>query len=321
MKIAFASCMCVSVFPDQPVWTWIKAQNPDHLVLLGDSIYLDINMPGDHPSLLSDNDFALRLHKLYSDQLAQPQFKDLVQSMPNNRVWSTWDDHDFLWNDAFGAEAAITQSGKVRLSTAFQEVFRKTLAQSLAAGTFPTAVNEGLFWNMAQSPLTTPSIKLANDLWLHLTDGRTNRTRTSFIAESKRQMLGAVQRDKIENVIKNKAKPKDVHLIASGSTLADFKKSYPNDWKWIRGLSSQFRTLVLSGDIHRNEIAEYVNPNGFTLREATSSGVAVKDAVAVGTTRKNFGMLEVDTNKVCVSLYANNKIQTELSRTINRETW
>ena len=36
MKIAFASCFCEQVFPNQPVWDWIVAKNPDYLILLGD---------------------------------------------------------------------------------------------------------------------------------------------------------------------------------------------------------------------------------------------------------------------------------------------
>ena len=45
MKIAFASCMCTRVFSDQPVWEQVAAQKPDRLVLLGDSVYLDIATP------------------------------------------------------------------------------------------------------------------------------------------------------------------------------------------------------------------------------------------------------------------------------------
>ena len=42
VRIAFASCMCTPYFSDQPVWNWIAAKQPDHVVLLGDSIYLDV---------------------------------------------------------------------------------------------------------------------------------------------------------------------------------------------------------------------------------------------------------------------------------------
>jgi hypothetical protein len=42
MRIAFVSCICRQVFDDQPVWDWIRDQVPDKLVLLGDSVYLDI---------------------------------------------------------------------------------------------------------------------------------------------------------------------------------------------------------------------------------------------------------------------------------------
>lgn len=41
MRIAFASCIATNVFSDQPVWEWIGAHAPDHLILLGDSMYLE----------------------------------------------------------------------------------------------------------------------------------------------------------------------------------------------------------------------------------------------------------------------------------------
>ena len=42
MRIAFNSRMFNRVFDDQPVWDWVGGHTPDHLVLLGDSFYLDL---------------------------------------------------------------------------------------------------------------------------------------------------------------------------------------------------------------------------------------------------------------------------------------
>ena len=41
MKIAFASCRSFTVFAQQPVWDQIAARQPDRLLLLGDSVYID----------------------------------------------------------------------------------------------------------------------------------------------------------------------------------------------------------------------------------------------------------------------------------------
>lgn len=321
MRVAFASCFHSQIFPQQPVWDWIKAKNPDHLVLLGDSIYLDVNVGGVHPSTLTDDQFAQLLFRLYTSQMGQSSFKGLVQSMPNNRVWSIWDDHDFLWNDATGAGAGKNPNhqGKIRLSTAFQEAFRAALARSLDAGSFPSVYNDAVFWDANQPSLSTPSVQLGTDAWLHLSDGRTNRTETFLVKESDRHLLGSAQRALFQSRIDATANG-DVHLFASGSTSADYKVGYAADWKWLGGLAANHRTLMISGDIHRNETDAFFT-NGFPLHEATSSGAAVKDAVVVGKPRRNFGIVDIVDGTVSISLFANDKVESKWSRTLSRSTW
>lgn len=320
MKIAFASCFSASVFPEQPVWSWIKAHSPDHLVLLGDSIYLDVPIDSQHPNQMTDDEFGQHLFKRYSLQLKQPDFVALIRSMKPNSVWSIWDDHDFLWNDALGAlhGKQPAHQGKVRLSTAHQEAYRRALAMILAPGSYPSAYNDPVFWNPQQPPLSISSIQLAPDVWLHLTDGRTHRTATWLVKEADRTLLGAAQRDAIQAAIS--AAPQAIHLIASGSTTSDYKKRYPKDWQWLLGVAAKSRTLVLSGDIHRNESDAFFT-GGWPLHEATSSGAAVKDAVSLGKTRRNFGLLEITLDQVSVSLYADNKLEDKWSRRIQRQSW
>lgn len=319
MKIAFASCMCFQVYREQPVWDWIAAHNPDQLVLLGDSIYLDINFPGSHPRDMLANEFAQHLFQRYTTQLAQPQFARLVQNMPLQSVTSVWDDHDFLWNDMVGSEAQASpvQRDKLPLTTAFQEAFRRALAAGLKAGSFPAVYNDAVFWQPDQPGLTTPSIPIAPDVWLHLTDGRTHRTRVAFVPESKRTMLGAAQRAQLEAVIR--AAPNAIHLLASGSTVSSYKR-FPADWSWLNNLAAQHKMLVLSGDIHRNESDAFFT-SGWPLHEATSSGAAVKDAVVLGERRRNYGILEIDANQAAFKLYSNNAANQKWSRTISRGNW
>lgn len=314
MRIAFASCMCTRVFADQPVWAQIAAQQPDHLVLLGDSIYLDIATPV-QPQDMGEFEFAQHLVTLYNELLAQPQFAALLQAMPAGTVHSIWDDHDFLWDDAMGAEVARQpqHNGKIRLSTGCQEAFRAALAQGGAG--FPADPTDARLWDANQPPLTTPSLPLAPDLWLHLLDGRTARTRTFLLAESKRTQLGAAQRDRFGAAIS--AAPDAVHLVASGSTVAGWQR-YTKDRHWLDALAARQRLLVLSGDIHRNQLDAFYT-GGWPLHEATSSGAAVKDAVVVGAVRQNYGLLDVDNDAVTIRLFSKNKL--EQTRTLNRATW
>lgn len=316
MKIAFASCMCTRVFKDQPVWAQVAAQKPDKLVLLGDSVYLDIATPV-MPQDMSDDEFAQHLHALYSELLAQQQFRALVQGLPQGAVFATWDDHDFLWNDACGATLAKQPQhrSKIALSTAFFTAYRRALAQRLAPGSFPAAYNDAAFWPQAPQPLATPSVALAPDLWLHLSDGRTNRTTLWPLAERKRQLLGPAQRAQLGAAVA--AVPAALHLLASGSILADYKR-YPSDWQWLTRLAAKQRVLALSGDIHRNELDAFYT-GGWPLHEATSSGAAVKDAVVVGQARQNFGLLDVQAAEVSIQLFE--KGVCRQTRRLSRPTW
>jgi alkaline phosphatase D len=320
MRIAFVSCFSTRVFDDQPVWDWIAAQAPDHLVLLGDSLYLDVPLDGPHPRDMDDDSFAQHLFAQYTELLAQGQFKALVSGMPAGRVWSTWDDHDFLWNDALGAEARATpeHAGKVRVSTAFQEAFRRSLAASLAHRSFPAAYNDPVFWDPQQPPLDTPSMELQPGVWLHLADVRSWRTRTWLLKESKRHLLGLAQRQRLGAAMA--ARPAAVHVLASGSTLASYKRHYPQDWHWINEHAAARRTLVLSGDIHRNETDAF-HTGGWPLHEATSSGAAVRDAVIIGQRRRNYGMLEFTAGQLHVRLYADNRLESKWSRVLDINTW
>lgn len=317
MRIAFASCMFNRVFSQQPVWSWIQAQAPDRLVLLGDSTYFDVDsLP--HPQDMDDFSFAQHLFQRYGELMAQPQFAALVGGMPHGTVNAIWDDHDFLWNDACGAEVHPVHSLKVSLSTAFHEAFRAALQQGLAAGSFPATYNDPLFWLAEQPPLTTPSIPLAADVWLHLSDGRTHRTRTFLLSQAKRTLLGSAQKDQFALAIGSE--PQALHLWASGSTVAGYQ-AYTRDLDWLKALAAQQRILVLSGDIHRNDLdAFYTGGSGrFPLHEATSSGAAVRDAVVFGAALQNYGLLDIDAAQVTIQLFKRNRL--ELQRVLDRQTW
>jgi alkaline phosphatase D len=314
MRIAFASCMFNRVFSNQPVWSRIAAHQPDHLVLLGDSLYLDI-ATATHPRDMNDDEFAQHQFALYRELIAQPQFATLVRALPAGAVHAIWDDHDFLWNDAEGAEVHPVHSGKVRLSTAFLEAFRRSLASGLAAGSFPDAYDDPALWDLTQPALTTPSITLSADVRLHLSDGRSHRTRTWLLPEARRNLFGPMQRQTFEASIR--AAPQALHLWATGSAIAGYQR-YKLDLAWLKNVAAGHRTLVLSGDIHRNELDAFYT-GGLPLHEATSSGAAVRDGVVVGAALTNYGLLEIDSQAVTIKLFKGNSLEHQ--RVLNRESW
>lgn len=328
MKIAFTSCMCAQIYEDQPVWDQIATHKPDNLVLLGDSIYLDIAVPAysGNPGLpispqeMDEDTFMRHLFALYTTQLDQPQFANLVGQMPPGSVFSIWDDHDFLWNDACGGEytQGMLQRRKVLLSTAYQEAYRRALGLSLAPNSFPANYSDGLFLDPNQPPLTTPSIHLDDRVRLHLSDGRSYRTRTWLIPDNKRTLFGMDQQERIGSAIK--AEPDAIHLFASGSTLSGWKQ-YHSDLQWLKKLAAKSRILVLSGDIHRNDVDIIQGTGGFPIHEATASGAAVRYAVVLGKKQENFGLLEINGNEMSVQLFHKGKEQKELTRRYDIASW
>lgn len=319
VRIAFVSCFSPRIVKKAPVWRWIQDARPDHLLLLGDAIYLDVSADSVVPPQdLDTMAFAQRLHALYGETLSDPGFAALVGQMPAGHVHSIWDDHDFLWNDAEGAEVAKNpvQADKIPLSTAFHEAFRRALASGLAPGSFPADVSDAAFWTRPQPPLATPSVALADDVLLHLTDGRTWRTRTWLVPDEQRAMLGRNQLNSLRKRVE--AAPADaVHLVAAGSTLAGWQK-YPRDFGVLQDLAAGHRTLVLSGDIHRNNLDAF-GTAGFPLHEATSSGAAIRAAVALGPARHNHGLVDVSADHAEVRLYKKNAL--EYQRRLSRASW
>jgi len=311
MRIAFTSCMFDHVIGNQPVWEQIDAQKPDHLVLLGDSTYFDVDITV-HPQDMDAYGFAQHAFRRYVDLLAQPQFAALVHIMHPGTVHAIWDDHDFLWNDVNGADVHPVHTEKVRVSTALHEAFRVALSQSDPTS-FPDTYDDPRFWDLAQAPLSTPSIVLDANLRLHLSDGRTHRTRTFLFPDP--TILGAAQKDRF--TLEITGAPDAVHLWASGSTVAGYQR-YERDLAWLMGLAADHRLLVLSGDIHRNALDAFYTTDK-PLHEATSSGAGVRKIVVAGPKLQNYGLLDIDANTVTIRLFKDGALET--SRVLDRETW
>ena len=99
-RVAFGSCASHDRFEAQPIWTAMAAAEPDALVLLGDTPYID------------STDLE-RQRRRYREFWSIPELRPLAASVP---VYATWDDHDFATNDTVGA-----QPGRERSRRAFVE--------------------------------------------------------------------------------------------------------------------------------------------------------------------------------------------------------
>lgn len=328
MKIAFASCINTRSYHNQPVWNNIAKHEPDVLLLLGDNVYLDIpwvNVLGVagpvHPSDADDADFLRHGYELYRELLAQSDFSALIQRR-NLRSYAIWDDHDFLWNDASGGTLSkVVHGEKMRASAALHWQFREALRNKNPA-TFPPAVTDPRLHNPIETAPGYSCIDLDNNLYLHLTDGRSFRTAHT--------MFGANQRDQITDTIHEHAS--GIHLLASGNVVraksGERWDAYPEDYQWLLNIAANHKVLVLSGDVHENRLPPPLKLTGGPIRwlhEATSSGAAIghKLLVNTGKQKHNFGIVDIDSDGGTIStkLYKEANGALQHSQVIDISTW
>ena len=316
MKLAFTSCMSFTVFAQQPVWDHIAAHQPDRLVLLGDSVYIDagpypINV--NHPKEMEAFAFLQHVLARWRLQLDQPQFRALVKAVPTDAIW---DDHDFLWDES-AAEGAIgrdTYAGNIRTSRALFNAFCRTLNAQLAPGSFPIADNDSVI-NLPDEP--APGYRwrdLGDRLQLHLTDGRSWRI--------KRDLLGADQRAQVEARLA--ASPAALHLLASGSVLrndCDARWQDYDDYSWLLGLARQYKILALTGDIHANRFQSIDLGGGHWLYDATASGAAIKKLVSVGSSCENYGLMTSSASHLRLDFFSHGTPDSVGAWAIDRGNW
>lgn len=319
MRIAFTSCFSAALFKSQPVWKEIANAQPDVLVLLGDSMYLDcsggLTADGQQPlnmsglQTLADNLFAKHAHGLYQKQLQQADFKALI-ARPRLKTYAIWDDHDFLWNDACGGDVEGTPLASLMAPS--RALFAAWQA-ALTGVVFPPAPPD---WTNAKAP-GYQHVDLGNGVHLHLTDGR------SWRKSDRSALLGQAQMQQIEAAMKA-AGSGATHLLASATVVEQrngeaWMKCDP-EYAWLLKMAQKHNILVLSGDIHDNNLAAY-QAGGRLLFEATSSGAALRTGVIIGSMQRNWGLLDIDADNLHIQMFKSNPDNPQYRATIDRNHW
>lgn len=308
LKIAFTSCAEATQFPHQPVWDRIAQARPDHLVLLGDSVYYDVH-DADTARIkaMSVGDFGRHAHDRWRRQLDCPEFRALVGRVPTHAIW---DDHDFLWNNACGADLAADPQwdGHLAYSRCLFRAFRDALAMRPGPGRMPAF--ETFDHTVPMPPPGYAPLQLAPGVRLHLTDGRSHKA-----GNGRKALLGRAQ---IAALADNCASG-DIHVVASGVVFE--KKSWwggnasgetwadcEDEHRALLDLAMRRRRLILlSGDIHDLRFARYRRAEADCwLYEATASGAALPDWLLASDhpkTRDHWGLLTIDDDGVEVGLY------------------
>jgi len=262
-KIAFGSCA------DQnkpcPIWDTIAEAKPELLLLLGDTMYADIEdgrLKAASPE---------KIVKCYAELAALPAWKKLRAQTP---VLGTWDDHDYGHNDA-----GVEWEHKDAAQKAFHDFFG-TPADS------PKRTQKGVY----SSDIFGPEGKRVQVILL---DGRYFRsalkkagkrlpgtTITPYIpvTDDAATMLGDEQWKWLEEQLK---KPAEIRLIGSGIQLINddhpFEKwgNLPKERRKMLDLiqsTGANGVVFLSGDRHLGEISLEPKSVGYPLFDITASG-------------------------------------------------
>ena len=316
IKIAFTSCCDAVRDPEQSSWATLAAQDPSHIVLLGDNIYMDYGL-GDHIGNgkalhLPLAEFSQRMHGYYAQQWSVAHFR---QALAGRHVHAVWDDHDLgcdngrclephtdEFTDSSYMPPAYRQCARVLF-----EQFRSTLKtqpRQYPANPVPNGVAAQDLGSIAQT------VEVAPGLRLHLTDGRSFRP----VAGSQASLLGEAQREALQAALLPEP---GINLVASGTTLNDWKMYYP-DFVWLRAQARQHRILVLSGDIHEPDFRERGR-----LYEATASAMAQPADITAVVGKKSgvFALLTLNAAQLTLQWWVEGQPQAALTQHISRADW
>lgn len=324
-KLVFTSCMDPMDSPKQRVWDAIAARRPEHVLLLGDNIYMDYafskNPANGKPSRFTLQVFAEAMYGRYARQWAILRASALY-GLPGLAFHGVWDDHDFAWNGSYGdnasnAEADVSDSD-APVSQRKQGISRRLMRDFFAAlngraSVYPAfpfqngdyRLQEDLSQPMYCSANGQQRITLAAGVHLYLADGRSFRTGGRA---ARTTALGGAQLAAIGQALASG----DVLVLASGSTLTrgESLNDY-GDYKRLLQMAedTQGRLLALTGDIHKRNLRTHAlqRPRD---KQATGTARSVFEATASGAARSKltggvgiYGELEVGADVLRVQLF------------------
>lgn len=279
--IAFGSCAS-----NNDALDILSEVHSDVFIFLGDNIYADTNIP-----------WIMQI--IYNRLSCKPAFQQLVDRTPY--ILSTWDDHDYGFNDA-GKDNSI----KLYSQRMFLDFFR--VPQSVQRSR-----QDGIYGSY-QFHHTTGGVKVI------LLDMRFNRDSLqtvcpgmlgwSYCPAQSGTFLGETQWNWLKQELKESQLKNALTIIASSTQFAveangmETWANFPHERQRLLSLINPNKTLVISGDVHWGEITVL---NG--VIDITSSGISEVDPnvhdnpnrVGPAFPVKNYGFINLDTREA--SLY------------------
>lgn len=294
-RIAFTSCIRRKNKHDmQPQWQAIIDADPDYLLLTGDHIYMDFgywpfSREYTHkPKSYSANEFRRIMQEKYELQWAEPHFKTLIDKMKaKNGLIATWDDHDFAWNNACGAQVPD------EIKTISRELFHHYLGKP-ENDAYQSALNPQDLYGFYDIPgariivldtrfyaeeacLFKPDAKLLGDQqWQFLTQALQHTAPLTLIVSA-------------------------ISLTKGGENWQRYRKEYQKLQDLLRPIKG---AIVIAGDIHSNALLAPDKKR--PCYELIASGMAVNQlGLPFGITdQRNWGLMDIDSENIAISLHS-----------------
>jgi len=261
-KIAFGSCGHED--EPQPVLSLAADRQPDAFIFLGDNIY------GDTKNMDT-------LENKYKRWQAQPDFKKLESA---TKIFATWDDHDFGWNDD-GKYYPFKKESK--------ELFLKYFKEPAES---ERRKHEGIYHTeyIKSGDKTVQLILLdvrtfRDNLLLYDTAAKLPREKYFYGLDyvphtsTDSTLLGTEQWQWLEGEL---AKPADLRFICSGSQFGieyngyEAWANFPHEQKRMLELIKKTKAsgvMFLTGDVHYAEISKLQAEGLYPIYDITSSGI------------------------------------------------
>ena len=292
-KIAFGSC--AGEDHPQPILDLVVKHKPDIFVYLGDNIY-------------GDTEDMNVLKAKYDSLAAKPEFQRLKK---NVKLYATWDDHDFGWNDA-GKHYPFKKESKELFLKFFEEP--QNSERRRHEGIYTSYMFEGNGKRLQLILIDNRTFR--NNLRLYR--GELNSDDRFFypldyyplqIEDS--VMLGETQWKWLEGELK---KPADLRIIGSGSQFGisfngyEAWANFPHERKRFLDLIKKTRAngvMFITGDVHYAEISKLEIKDQYPIYDVTSSGITSTWLFATPNDNRiegpvmdnHFGLITIDWSK------------------------
>lgn len=289
-KIAFGSCS--EQDKPQPILDLVTRQKPDIFIYLGDNIYGDTK------------DMA-ELKAKYDQLGAKPEFQRLKAG---TRLFATWDDHDYGWNDA-GRHYPFKKESKELFLNFFDEPAASYRRQHEGVYTFYAFGPRGrrvqiilLDTRTFRDDLLPYKGNLKDDSrYFYELDYSPHTSRDSTL-------LGMEQWKWLEEQLNM---PADIRIICSSTQFGieyngyEAWANFPNEQKKMLDLIEKTHAggvFFISGDVHYSELSMIKRDGLYPVYDFTASGITStwhfatpnKNRIEGPVMENHFGMITID---------------------------